>query len=307
MRKQIRTIGVFAAMAALLVTGCGSTSAEQSAEGSQKVQSAEADSENLTAEAVPLTYSFLYDEATREEVGTIMEADGVDAESVNQFMKIVTQFSDTLGEMQGAQEGFTTIEDASQPFYDSEYIGKTFDKELGFGDQNCRLTAYSLFHNLYSVSADSKFEYDDSLYGDMEILKLNTNLKFSDEDLVKYQTLFSDVKTEKTMDVSVHQKNIKNVWAERGITFDTAAKAQLITIMLNDPARNTLYTGHAGVLFETEEGYLLVEKLSQYTPFVAAKFEDLESLNTYLLSEVAMMQQDGAADSFVMRNDEPLL
>ncbi|NCB93996.1 MAG: DUF4300 family protein [Clostridia bacterium] len=231
----------------------------------------------------------------------------MDQESADRFIEITKQFSDTLGEMKGAAEGFTTIEDASKPFYDNEYIGMTFDEKLGFDDQNCRLTAYSLSHGLYTVSEDNSFVYDDSLYGDLEILKLNKNLKFSDEDLDKYKVLFSDVPTEESADTSVHAQNVAEVWEERGITFDTDAKAQLITIMLNDPERKTIYAGHAGVLFETEEGYLLIEKLSQYTPFVAAKFTDLESLNAYLLSEVSGFGQEGASDPFVMRNDALLL
>ncbi|NCC42161.1 MAG: DUF4300 family protein [Clostridia bacterium] len=301
MKKNIISIGAMCAVTMLVFSGCGeaTTSEKTGNTADEETQSNETE--------IPLTYSFLYDDATRNEIRDLIISDGVDQESADRFIEITKQFSDTLGEMKGAAEGFTTIEDASKPFYDNEYIGMTFDEKLGFDDQNCRLTAYSLSHGLYTVSEDNSFVYDDSLYGDLEILKLNKNLKFSDEDLDKYKVLFSDVPTEESADTSVHAQNVAEVWEERGITFDTDAKAQLITIMLNDPERKTIYAGHAGVLFETEEGYLLIEKLSQYTPFVAAKFTDLESLNAYLLSEVSGFGQEGASDPFVMRNDALLL
>lgn len=292
-------------MTTMMLSGCGNTQISENVEHTES--EAALSNEAVSTDPVPLTYSFLYDDTTRADVHDLMIADGVDQKSADRFIEITRQFADTLGTMKGAEEGFTTIEDASQPFYDVEYIGMNFDKKLGFDDQNCRLTAYSLFHDFYTVSKDSSFVYDDSLYGDLEILKLNKNLNFSEEDLAKFKTLFSDVKTEDTMDSAVHAKNVKAAWKERGITFAPESKAQLISVMINDPERKTVYAGHAGVLFENEEGYLLIEKLSQYTPFVASKFTDLESLNTYLLSEVSGYKQDGASDSFVMKNDELLL
>ncbi|MDD3222291.1 MAG: DUF4300 family protein [Lachnospiraceae bacterium] len=308
MNKRLMLLGAVFAMSAMLLAGCGSktTPASQKSTETEMTQDIKEDSMEAS-DPIPLTYSFLYDDGTKEEVRNIMEADGIKPERVDKFMEIVTQFSDTLGEMEGAAEGFVSI-DASKAFYDSEYIGMTFDKKLGFDDQNCRLTAYSLFQDFYTVSDDSTYTYDDdSLYGDLEIIKTNKNLNFTKEDISKYTTLFADVKTEASTDIAQHAETIKETWKERGITFDNESKVQLLSIMLHDPVNNTVFAGHAGVLFETEDGFLVIEKRSQYTPFVAGKFNDLESLNTYLLSEVSIMQQDGAADSFVMRNDELLV
>lgn len=316
MKRKTITLGVTLSMSALLFAGCGKEAAQVNPKDTQDAITT-TEEQNLTneeeasiasTEAIPLTYSFLYDDATRQEVSDIMAQDGIDSDTINSFMQTVTQFADTLGEMEGAHDGFTDIEDATQPFYDFEYIGMTFDQKLGFSDQNCRLTAYSLFHNFYTVAADSSFvDENDFLYGDMEILKTNDNLDFSDEDIQKYTTLFADIPTEASLDTNVHAGHVKEEWQKRGITFDADAKVQLITIMMNDPVANTIYAGHAGVLLETEEGYLLIEKLSQYTPFVASKFDSLEKLNAYLLSEVMLFQQDGASNPFIMRNDELLI
>lgn len=295
----------------LVLGGCSSSKTNQKQESSMENNSVtettpEANQEQNEIEPVMINYSFLYDDATRQEIREIMKTDGVGEKEIDDFMATVTQFADTMGEMKGAHEGFTTT-DATKSFYDPDYIGTNFMQKLSFDDQNCRLTAYSIFKQFYTVSEDSGFKYDnDSLYGDLEILKLNKNLNFTNEDKRKYTALFSDVNTEKTMDVAVHAQNVKDTWAKRGIIFSNEDKVQLASVMMNDPSVNTIFAGHAGVVFQTEEGYLLIEKLAQYTPFVAAKFENYEDLNTYLLSEVKDFKQDGAAEPFVMLNDKLL-
>lgn len=140
----------------------------------------------------------------------------------------------------------------------------------------------------------------------MEILKDNKNLQFSDEDLKKYTALFASYPTQETKDTSVHAANVKKELADRGITFIDNDKIKLVTVMIHDASTNTINPAHAGVVFTTDDGYLLIEKLAQYTPFVSAKFATIEELSTYMLSEVQFYVQEGDTEAFLMLNDEKM-
>lgn len=298
---------------ALALGGCGVRSSHI-ADGSltqtvSTTESAATDSSAGTkqsAKPIMINYSFLYDDATKDEVRSIMIANGIPEERIDAFLSTVTQFSDTMQDMKGSGDGYATV-DATTMFYDPEYIGEKFITNLKFDDQNCRLTAYSLFGDAVTLDANSDFQDShDSLYGDFEILKSNKNLNFSDEDKKKYTALFASVDTEKTSDITVLASAVKDSFAARGIKFNSNIDAQLASVMIYDSSEHSVFPGHAGVVFTTDNGYLLIEKLAQYTPFMAVQFEKLEDLNSYMLSEVAGFAQDASDTSFVMLNDELL-
>ncbi len=289
--------------ATTLLAGCGSRQTNLIESESASVSEEIFTEKPAPTEPILINYSFMYDESTKNEIREIMSADGVNNTTIDDFMKTVSNFSDILGSMKGAAAGFTTV-DSSSEFYDMEHIAVTLDKKLGYDDQNCRLTAYSLFNDFFSADSASDFEdSDNSLYGDFEILKGNKNLDFSGDDIKKYTALFSSVETEATTDPAVHAQHFKTALAERGITFNQDDRVQLASVMLHDPLTNTIFAGHAGVVFKTSDGYLLIEKLAQYTPFMAVKFSNIEDLKTYMVSEISYSYKDGA-EPFLILNDE---
>ena len=56
----------------------------------------------------------------------------------------------------------------------------------------------------------------------------------------------------------------------------------LIEVYLHSPFDGVRFVGHTGVLMETEDGLLFVEKYGPAGPFQATKFESRNALEHYL-------------------------
>ena len=71
---------------------------------------------------------------------------------------------------------------------------------------------------------------------------------------------------------------------------------------LHVPEDQARFVGHTGVLVETKEGLLFVEKYSALAPFQATYFKDRAELKTYLLERPDLYGDGSELDPIVMEN-----
>ena len=76
-------------------------------------------------------------------------------------------------------------------------------------------------------------------------------------------------------------------------------QTSLISVYLHAPEDQARFVGHTGVLADTKEGLLFVEKYSAMDPFQATYFKDRAELKDYLLARPDYME--------IKRNWRPLL
>ena len=82
-----------------------------------------------------------------------------------------------------------------------------------------------------------------------------------------------------------HLARIEEAWSERGIQVDSAKGMSLIEVYLHSPFDGVRFVGHTGVLMETEDGLLFVERsMARLVLFQATKFESRNALEHYLLA-----------------------
>ena len=62
------------------------------------------------------------------------------------------------------------------------------------------------------------------------------------------------------------------------------------------------FVGHTGILVETENGLLFVEKFGPNAPFQATKFQSREELATYLLARPDLYGDQTELPPIVMEN-----
>ena len=177
-------------------------------------------------------------------------------------------------------EGFTAMEG---DFVD--YSSLLFDiKELPDGtffmEANCRLTAFLLMRDQLQTCGTAD-ESDTYLMFDIEAIDTQKEYQLSSEARADFITLFNAVPLEGAANQEEHLARIEEAWSERGIQVDSAKGMSLIEVYLHSPLDGVRFVGHTGVLMETEDGLLFVEKYGPAGPFQATKFESRNALEDY--------------------------
>ena len=86
---------------------------------------------------------------------------------------------------------------------------------------------------------------------------------FTAEEREKFETVFSEIKTDASTDTKKQIGVQREYWKKAGVTFDGESKLSLITVYLHshiDENENSLIAGHAGVLLDTGNEILFFEK-----------------------------------------------
>ena len=116
---------------------------------------------------------------------------------------------------------------------------------------------------------------------DIEAIDTQKEYQLSSEARADFITLFNAVPLEGAATQEEHLARIEEAWSERGIQVDSAKGMSLIEVYLHSPLDGVRFVGHTGVLMETEDGLLFVEKYGPAGPFQATKFESRNAAAAY--------------------------
>ena len=97
----------------------------------------------------------------------------------------------------------------------------------------------------------------------------------------------------------------RRIWSEYGFSIQND-RASLLNIAVYDPDFDQIFIGHSGILVETDQGLLFVEKLAFEQPYQATKARDMEQLLNILAKRPEYFGEEGEAGPFVYRNGEYL-
>lgn len=138
---------------------------------------------------------------------------------------------------------------------------------------------------------------------DIEAIDTVQELHLNEDERANFITLFNQISVEGTSTLEEHEKKIKEAWEERKIEISTDT-VSLICIYLHSPEDNVRFVGHAGVLSETDNGLLFIEKYSSLDPFQATYFQNKESLKQYLLSRSDLYGDTTELDPIITENGD---
>lgn len=276
--------------AILLITGCANTKSET----------------KDTKELTKLTYSNLIDEKTQNEIRDILIENKIDKKQADYFIKLVKNYNgkSDINKLKTSKQGFTSIKTQQVP-YDEVYLDEKWDpNKLNYMDFNCRLTAFSIFKNY--IKSEDKFTGDSTrLVFDKDAINNNPISKFSKEDTDKFINLYSAVKVENTQDVNKHAQAIKKEWQKRKISFVDNKNISMINVFLHEPEDNEVFVGHAGLLLQTKDGLLFIEKYASALPFQVSKFKNKLELKKYLMDRLDNdTSGNGSSKPIIMENNE---
>lgn len=276
--------------ATLLMTGCTNTKSET----------------NDNIESTKLTYSNLIDEKTQNEIRDILIENKIDKKQADYFIKLVQNYNDKsdINKLKTSKQGFTTIKTQQVP-YDELYLDEKWDfNKLNYMDFNCRLTAFSIFKNF--IKSEEKFTGDStSLMFDKDAINDNPMSKFSKEDIDKFTNLYAAVKVKNTQDINKHAEAIKKEWEKRKISFVGNKNISMINVFLHSSEDSEVFVGHAGILLQTKDGLLFIEKYAPSLPFQVSKFKNKLELKEYLMDRLDNdTSGNGSSKPIIMENNE---
>ena len=80
----------------------------------------------------------------------------------------------------------------------------------------------------------------------------------------------------------------------------------MISAFLHYPEDSQLFIGHAGILIQTKDGLLFIEKYGNSLPIQVSKFKDRSELKAYLMDRLDVNTDDNgeARPIIIMENNE---
>ena len=248
--------------AVLLMTGCG-------------------------GEASLPVYSNLSEEQVREQFETELIQAGAAETDAQKSMAIVKEYNDSIQNTSLVEEGYASF-DMTMPEYDIDAIQDLWmKKNPDFIGYNCRITAFGLMKDLIMVQ-DMGGRNTEYLF--LDEAALDAGELFTAEEREKFETVFSEIKTDASTDTKKQIGVQREYWEKAGVTFDEESKLSLITVYLHshiDENENSLIAGHAGVLLDTGNEILFFEKISFELPYQLIRFEDRHSPEHYSIQTAA--------------------
>ena len=289
MRKHVTKVGA-CCLIALLCAGCSSNhTAQQPNDTSTNNQQ--------------MMYSNLVDSSTQKEITDILENHGITKEQTNTLVAWANDFnsrvtSDVL------PEGFHEMGDAGANYQGLIIKDKEGKDGVLYPEANCRLTSYLLMKNL--IQTNGKYADNDTfLMFDVDAIDTYEPFHLSQEERNKFTSIFSWVPVTGADTLEDHVKRIQTVWKERDIKIQGDG-VSLITVYLHSPLEEVRFVGHTGVLLETDDGLLFVEKYGLQFPFQATKFHNREELKKYLLGRPDLYGDETELAPIVMENNQLL-
>jgi len=308
--KNKRLILILTLMAVLTVGCSNKNDSKINNLKSQNISKNEKVTESLPKEYLKsINYSNLADKDTQEKVKESLENTGIDSNSINLFFKSVNYYNEATQNEGLIKSGFINSNNIN-PTYDEVAIQKIWDKKnKNFPGFNCRITAFTFMKDYVKVEKPV-VKTGEMLFMDVESLKNMPFELFSKNEKDKFVNLFSEIPTKATKDVKVHVENVKNVWKERGVTFNKNSKISMISVFFHfndEPQENILFIGHVGILVPEKDGKLMfIEKLAFQQPYQVLKFNNRTELNDYLMNKYDTAWGQPVARPFIMENDELL-
>ena len=286
---MIKRLIPIALSAMIIMTGCSSSN---NGSNSTKKES--------------LIYSNLIDEETQNEVRDILINNKIDKEQADSFINLVKNYNEKsdINKLDTSKPGYIAINKLQVP-YDELYLAEKWDYEkLNYSDYNCRLTAFTIFKDYIKSQGKSKDE-DGNLIFDIDAVENNPISNFSKEDIDKFINFYTAIPVENSQDTNKLVQAIKKEWKNRKISFIDNTKVSMISAFLHYPEDSQLFIGHAGILIQTKDGLLFIEKYGNGLPIQVSKFKDRSELKAYLMDRLDVNTADnGEAKNIIMENNE---
>ena len=282
MRRIKPFLGALLLGVCMFLTACSGQ--KEGGEAKQKTASSAESSQGEkkeTSAVIPITYSNLVEEETRNRVSAALKNAGLKDEKITDFFLAVDEYNNAVGKENLVQKMTTT--DGPFPSMDSDRLIDLWLQNGGFVGRNCRITSFSLMGDFITVKKPAAGDTT-MLFSDFEAI--GAKHLFQGEERKKFDTLFSYIDVTNTHDTKELAKEIIASWKKKGISFHNDKMHMMSVFMTMDDGKNQVqeFIGHTGILLEDGDHYLFVEKLAFELPYQVEEFRSRQEVNDYLMA-----------------------
>ena len=283
MRRIKPFLGALLLGVCMFLTACSGQ--KEGGETKQKTassaESSQGEEQKETSAVIPITYSNLVDEETRNRVSAALKNAGLKDEKITAFFLAVDEYNNAVGKENLVQKMTTT--DGPFPSMDSDRLIDLWLQNGGFVGRNCRITSFSLMGDYITVKNPAAGDTT-MLFSDFEAI--GAKHLFQGEERKKFDTLFSYIDVTNTHDTKELAKEIIASWKKKGISFHNDKMHMMSVFMTMDDGKNQVqeFIGHTGILLEDGDHYLFVEKLAFELPYQVEEFRSRQEVNDYLMA-----------------------
>ena len=231
---------------------------------------------NSEAEGKDILYSNMKDKESRQEVFTELKKHDVSDYQLNKLSQWMDDFNPYVADGQ-LSNGFEKMKGDLVDYSNLEL------KDMSSYYVNCRLTSFMIMRNALNTNCKPD-DSDTYLMLDLDAVDTDKQIAMTKEDKLQYATLFNWVKLGNAKTLTQHIRKIESALKERDVYIDNSKGMSLINVYIHSTFDNARFVGHTGVLVQTDDGLLFVEKYGPDTPFQATKFNHRSELKKYLLA-----------------------
>ncbi len=226
-------------------------------------------------------------------------------QTIDKFLAVVEDYNKSVGDVGLVESGFKTaptVKDMAS--YDVIKIDenwlKNHEEFIGY---NCRMTVYMIAHDLITVNG--KLDKENSfLFLDQDAMFLSNNELFTEEEINKFNTVFSTPSTDLVKDIDIHLEKYANHLEDKGIKYSNNQNISVISVLFHSDLDNNLFIGHTGILVNNanEKGLLFVEKISFQEPYQMIKFNNRQEVSDYLMAKYDTEHGQPTAKPMILEN-----
>lgn len=243
-----------------------------------------------------IMYSNMQDTKSREEVFSELKKHDVSDNQINKLIEWMDDFnsyvkdgqlSNGFKKMGGDLVDYSTLELKDMPSY---YV-------------NCRLTSFMIMKNALTTNCKPD-DSDTYLMLDLDAIDTDKPISMTEQEKLNYTTLFNWIPLDDAKTLEHHEEKIETALKDRDIKIDESKGLSIINIYVHSTFDNVRFVGHTGVLMDTNDGLLFVEKYGPDTPFQATKFHNREELKKYLLARPDLYGEKDEVAPIITENNK---
>lgn len=243
-----------------------------------------------------IMYSNMQDTKSREEVFSELKKHNVSDNQINKLNEWMDDFnsyvkdgqlSNSFKKMDGDLVDYSTLELKDMPSY---YV-------------NCRLTSFMIMKNALTTNCKPD-DSDTYLMLDLDAIDTDKPISMTEQEKLNYTTLFNWIPLDDAKTLEQHEEKIETALKDRDIKIDESKGLSIINIYVHSTFDNVRFVGHTGVLMDTNDGLLFVEKYGPDTPFQATKFHNREELKKYLLARPDLYGEKDEVAPIITENNK---
>ena len=248
------------------------------------------------ASSKDIMYSNMQDTKSREEVFSELKKHDVSDNQINKLNEWIDDFnsyvkdgqlSNGFKKINGDLVDYSTLELKDMPSY---YV-------------NCRLTSFMIMKNALTTNCKPD-DSDTYLMLDLDAIDTDKQISMTNQEKLNYTTLFNWIPLGDAQTLEHHEEKIETALKDRDIKIDKSKGLSIINIYVHSTFDNVRFVGHTGVLMDTDDGLLFVEKYGPDTPFQATKFHNREELKKYLLARPDLYGEKDEVAPIITENNK---